>query len=178
MEMISWCRKQTESNIPKAFASIVYGRGSKLTCANPKKLELPFRDLCVKISTAAEEIAENTQDKISIIFDQRFGVQNGIAISMYNFIQGSKIKNINPFSYFAVSNVEPGIQLADLFAYIVGKRAIKDSRFLKWYNEIKPIQWRGKVKEVKHDKTQYKLRYGFQRYDSLSNGNFKIRKEW
>lgn len=168
MEIISWCEKLPESLTPKVFASIVYGTDPHLECLDPKRLDLPFRDLCEKISVAASEI--DKKGSVTFIFDERWGAQTGIAISIYNFISGVGVKNLNPSPYFAVSNVEPGVQVADIFAYIVGKRAIKDQRFIEWYKKLLPFQWKGIVENKK--------RWGFQRYDAVGGDQYKIRKKW
>lgn len=165
MEIISWCILSTDA---KVFASIVYGPDPHLKCMDPKHLELPFSDLCVKISQAASEIKPDHE--VSLVFDQRLGAQKNIAISIYNFIGGSGLDNLNSHPYFGVSNVDPGIQVADIFAYIVGKRALKDQKFIHWYERIKKLQWSGKISGKK--------RWGFQRYDAQSDGSFNIRKGW
>lgn len=167
-EIISWLDKQRSSFQPKLFCSIVYGPDPNLKCMNPKNLELPFKDLCIKISSAAYSI--DKESNVSLIFDQRLGVQIDIAISIYNFIAGSNLKNLNPHPYFAVSNVDPGVQVADIFGYIVGKKACGDDKFKKWYNDLKKFQWNGYITDKK--------RWGFQRYDSKEDGTCRIRKSW
>ncbi|MFC1488572.1 DUF3800 domain-containing protein [Thermodesulfobacteriota bacterium] len=168
MEVISWCKALPASIAPKVFASIVYGTDPHLKCLDPKRLDLPFMDLCIKISEAASEMERN--GSVTLVFDERYGVQKGIAISIYNFIRGVGVNNINPYPLFAVSNVDPGVQLADIFAYIVGKRATKDQRFIVWYKRISSLQWKGEVAGKK--------RWGFQRYETRANGSYKIRRTW
>lgn len=168
MELISWCKQQPKADRPMVFASIVYGTDPHLKCLDPKLLDLPFTDLCLKISKAASEIEPGTP--VTLIFDERLGAQAGIAISMYNFIKGVGVKNLNPFSYFAISNVDPAVQLADIFAYITGKRARKDQRFYVWYTRIQALQWKGEVAGKK--------RWGFQRYEIAPSGRYRIRKTW
>lgn len=168
MEIISWCNNLPSNIAPKVFASFVYGTDPHLRCLDTKRLDLPFMDICIKISRAASEIDKD--GFVTLIFDERWGAQSGIAIAIYNFIRGVGVQNINPTPYFAVSNVDPGVQLADIFAYIAVKRAAKDTRFKKWYNNISTLQWKGTIDNKK--------RWGFQRYEIIEEGKYKIRKGW
>jgi len=168
MEIIGWCKKLPIDIAPKVFASFVYGTDPHLRCLDSKHLDLPFIDLCCKISKAVSEIDEN--GVATLIFDERGGTQKGIAIAIYNFIKGVGIPHINPTPYFAVSNVDSGVQLADLFAYIAIKRATKDTRFMEWYKHIAPLQWKGTIDNKK--------RWGFQRYEITTEGKYKIKKGW
>lgn len=90
---------------------------------------------------------------------------------MHNFVAGVGLTNIIPYPYFAVSNVAPLVQVADICAYITARRAVGDPHFLQpWWNDVKRMQWAGRVAG--------KLRYGFRRYDQIGRSDFKPRPQW
>lgn len=168
-EILSWVGDHREELRLDAFAMIVYGADPRLECVEPRRLELPYRDLLRRISACCGE--REPGGYVTLVFDSREVVQKANAIAFRNFIAGTQITNINPCPYFAVSNVEPAIQVADICAYIIAKRAAGDKRFLDpWYQELKRIQWSGKVNDV--------LWFGFRRYDQVGPQDFRVRPSW
>lgn len=167
-EILLWCKNNNHSDPCPLFGSVVFGENPRLECLASRKLELPFKDICEKISIAAKEI--NPRGQVSLIFDQRFTAETGIAISIRNFIVGMGLRNLNPYPYFAVSNVAPVIQIADICAYITGRRAIGDPNFHRWYRKVTALQWNGEVRG--------KQRWGLQRYDECPGNRYRIRKKW
>jgi hypothetical protein len=93
----------------------VYGdTAPPLLTPNLKSLATPFRELCVRILSHVPD-HQNGQ----LIFDQRLGAQEEISIAVHNYLAGIKENHrLIPNPFVGVSNVWPGLQLADLAAYI------------------------------------------------------------
>ena len=109
------------------FGITVFGTNPHLGVTGPRNLDLPYRELMERIS--AEGVKRNRE--VKLVFDQRFGAHTGIAIGIHGFLQGVRLPMIYPFPYFGVSHVTPCLQVADIGAYILGRRAIGDERFAK-----------------------------------------------
>jgi hypothetical protein len=141
----------TEYFFLKIFASTVFSmtkRHPPLLSPNPRALSDPFKRLIENVSTAAKEDAPGR--KVTLVFDQRIGAQKDIAIAIYNYVAGMKLANIEIFPYFAVSNVSPGVQFADVMAYLLAKKEEKNplykTIFMSLYMEMKALCWTSKAK--------------------------------
>ncbi|PLX99283.1 MAG: hypothetical protein C0623_09380 [Desulfuromonas sp.] len=155
----------------KAFASTVFREDANpsLLSPDPKKLSRPFKEMLENVSQAARE--DHKGKKVNLVFDQRLGAQQGIAIAIHNYINGMGLKNISSYPYFAVSNVSPGVQVADIMAHLLSKRAQKKQAVMSLYKSMCKLQW-----ESKDGK-----RFGFVRYDEKKvDGEVKytIRGTW
>src|SRR3989304_6391005 len=79
----------------------------------------------------------------------RIGAQKDIAIAIYNYVAGMKLFNVEMFPYFAVSNVSPGVQFADVMAYLLAKKEENDPLFktviMGLYKEMKTLCWTSKA---------------------------------
>lgn len=166
-EIFAWSERQSEEHPILAFGSVVYGPDPHLRVMEPRRLDLPFRDLIEKVSCAA---APYKRRRVHLVFDQRFGADNSIAIGIQNFLSGMRVANIYPFPLFGVSHVMPGLQIADIVSHILGRRAVGDQRIMPWWRHLLKLQWKGKVREYD--------RWGFQRYNALADGTFRIRRQW
>jgi hypothetical protein len=168
-EVLTWLERNRESLKLDAFASIIYGVNPTLECLNPRNLEIPFRELLRNISACCA--ARMPGDRVTLVFDQRTGAQKGNAIAVSNFIAGTNLPNVCPYPYFAVSNIAPVAQVADIAAYITAKRAVGDRRFVTpWFASLMKLQWKGEV--------QGQRRYGFRRYDQYGECGFRSRATW
>jgi hypothetical protein len=130
----------------KIFASTVFSMTKShpaLLSPNPRLLSDPFMRLIENVSMAAKEDAPGR--KVTLVFDQRMGVQKDNAIAIYNYVAGLRLANIEIFPYFAVSNVSPGVQFADVMAYLLAKKEEKSPLFkrliMDLYNEMKKLCW-------------------------------------
>jgi hypothetical protein len=155
----------------KAFASTVYS-GNKnnpsLLSPNSKQLAEPFRRLIENVAQAALEDVPGR--KVTLVFDQRLDAQKGISIAIKNYVAGLKLPNVEVYPYFAVSNVSPGVQFADVLAYILSKRV--QGKEKKLYSDMKQLCWESKGTPKK---------YGLMLFDEMRVGkNYKyvVRKKW
>jgi hypothetical protein len=133
----------------KIFASTVFSVTDDhppLLSPNPRSLSDPFKKLIENVSTAAQEDVPGR--KVTLVFDQRIGVQKDIAIAIYNYVAGMRLSNIEIFPYFAVSNVSPGVQFADVMAYLLAKKHEQDPSYktilMSLYKEMKVLCWTSK----------------------------------
>lgn len=149
----------------KLFSSVVFsedGRHPSLLSPDYKHLARPFSDLIQNVSRAA---IEEKEKNVTLIFDQRMGVQTNLAISIRNFIGGLNFKNVHPFPYFAVSNVCPMIQMADWFAYLMSKRVQRVRAIYPFFEELKKLQWISNETQAK---------YGFNYYNEKCSGHQRV----
>jgi len=159
----------------KAFASLIYSNNAKppdLLSPDPKRLSIPIRTLIENVSQAANSY--DPKSVVKLIFDQRLGSQEGLAIAMKHFIAGIGLGNIHPYPYFAVSNICPGIQFADVFAYLLAKRAQHVKELFPFYSLWRGLQW------VSEDDAAPK-RYGLNRWNEIINGRdrrYVKRQSW
>lgn len=131
----------------KIFASTVYSMTNKLPqllSPNPRDLYEPFKRLIENVSMAAQE--DEPKSKVTLVFDQRIGAQKDIAIAIHNYIGGMRLPNINIHPYFAVSNICPGVQFADIMALLLSKRIQRKSLvsqrvIMDLYNDMKNLCW-------------------------------------
>jgi hypothetical protein len=136
-ELIEWV---TKSEI-RFVGVCVYGEiEPPLLTPNLKSLSMPFRELCVRIHSHVP-VGQSCQ----LIFDQRLGAQENISIAVHNYLAGIREPHLLvPHPFIGVSNVWPGLQLADIAAHILGRYGTGDERFTFWYKKIKALQTDGK----------------------------------
>lgn len=138
-EVLTYCGRNRNRLGLNAFAAIVFGVDPKLDCLTPRLLELPFRELLLNVSACCAQAS--SRDHVILVMDQRGRAQEGIAISIHNFVAGVELANVIPYTYFAVSNVAPLVQVADICAYITARRAAGDARFLQpWCQDVMRLQ--------------------------------------
>ena len=132
-EVLEWV---AASNI-RFIGICIYGDTKPpLLTPDLKSLSTPFRELCVRVS--AHVPANQTGQ---MIFDQRLGAQENISVAVHNYLAGIREnQRLLPHPLIGVSNVWPGLQLADIVAYILGKYAVGDERFDFWYRQINRLQ--------------------------------------
>jgi len=131
----------------KVFSSTVFSATSthpSLLPTDPRLLSKPFKSLIENVSMAASEDVPGR--KVTLVFDQRIGAQKDIAIAIYNYVAGMKLPNIEIFPYFAVSNISPGVQFADILAYLLAKKEEKDPLskrlIMQLYKDMKYLCWK------------------------------------
>ena len=125
------------------FGAVVYGAHDLLTTVTEKKLMKPLTHILNLVSSSAGMI--NPRDRVNLVFDEQLGTRADVAIRARQFIAGVELPNVSPYPLSAVSNVSPGIQLADLCAFILGRQAIGDRNFLPWMSKLRRLEWRGHV---------------------------------
>jgi Protein of unknown function (DUF3800) len=135
-ETIEWA---ATTNI-RFIGICIYGdTAPPLLTPNLKSLSTPFRELCVRILSHIPD-----KQIAHLVFDQRLGAQEEISIAVHNYLAGIKDNSkLYPNPLIGVSNVWPGIQLADLAAFILGKYSIGDQRLDPWYRRINRLQTQG-----------------------------------
>jgi hypothetical protein len=136
-EILEWVKS---TSIRYAGISVYGNKKPPLLASDLKSLSAPFRELCIRLLS---HIPAN--QNAQLIFDQRLGAQEEISIAVHNYIAGIREgqRRITPNPAIGVSNVWPGLQLADIVAHILGKYAIGDKKFDTWYNGIKSLQIEG-----------------------------------
>lgn len=126
----------------KTFASVIFSDNEHkpdLLSPDPKRLSHPIRILIENVAEAAASYSAEKQ--VKLVFDQRLGSQEGLAIAMKHFIAGTRKSNIHPYPYFAVSNISPGIQFADVFATILSKNIQGFRELHQFYLGWRDLQW-------------------------------------
>ncbi len=134
-EVFSWA----EIHAPelKLIGVSVYGdQKPPLLASNPKLLSRPFKELCLRV------LADIPKGKrCQMVFDQRVGAQEGIAVSILNYLAGMKTDHqLRKCPLMGVSNTLGGVQFADLAAYVLGKYNSGDERFLPYYRMLNKLQ--------------------------------------
>lgn len=134
-EVFSWA----ELNAPELKLIGVSVCGDKkppLLASNPKLLSRPFKELCLRV------LADIPKGKrCQMVFDQRVGAQEGIAVSILNYLAGMKTDHqLRKCPLMGVSNTLGGVQFADLAAYVLGKYNSGDERFLSYYRMLNKLQ--------------------------------------
>ncbi len=134
--------RHTENRI-YLFSAVIYGAREMLTKVQNPKLDKPIARMLDHVSAAACRI--NPKDRVNLVFDEQLGTRAAVSIRTRRFVAGVALRNVSHFPLSGVSNVIPGIQLADIGAAIVGKRAAGDKRFDVWVNKLNVLTWRGHV---------------------------------
>jgi hypothetical protein len=161
-EIVEWL---PTSNI-RLVGICIYGDARPpLLAPNLKSLSTPFRELCVRILS---HIAEPQSGQL--IFDQRLGAQEDISVAVYNYLAGIREnQRLNPHPLIGVSNVWPGLQLADIVAHILGRYAAGDEKVAFYHKKIIQVQTHGK------DHRNRSV-FGFLRLQWKGDDNFMTRK--
>jgi hypothetical protein len=146
-ELLGYLVKEKEDDSSphyiRVFASAVLGPNPQLLCPDLRRIPPPYKWLCLNISRA---VAEAAPDKNAVlIYDQRFQVQTGLAITLKGFNSGLGIKNLHPTPYFGVSHATPCLQLSDIIVFIISRHLAGDRRFQPFYNLVKRLQWTAEV---------------------------------
>ncbi len=166
-EILAECSNYADEHPIKIFGCAVYGAQDLLKEINREdKLTFPIAEVLRGVSAAAQEI--DGKRKVNLVFDEQLSDLE-LAISTRRFVSGVGIPNISHYPLIAVSHVSPGLQLADIGAYILGRRAAGDHRFHVWLTRLKQLEWKGKVSGID--------RWGIQRRD-ISELGVTVRKRW
>lgn len=148
-----------------AFASIVFDKKEiDLDCADVNHLERPFFFLFERINLFMKE---NHPELIAkLIFDDR-GIETNQRVSkaVSNFFhksrKGQSFDRILKVPFFAISNENVGIQLADIAAYIVGKSFTGDKQLKEFGRLIRNLEFKSLERLLADDGKQY-YKYGFK----------------
>jgi hypothetical protein len=151
----------------KIFGAAVYGEKDILKKVQSDRLAFPVVEVLRRVSAAACEMDPNGM--VDLVFDQQLA-EKSVAISIRKFIAGVQLPNVSQFPLAGVSHVSPGLQLADLGAYILGRRAAGDQRFHKWMMRLRQLEWSGIIGGYN--------RMGIQRWDSDGSGRVRVRQKW
>ncbi|MCG6551345.1 MAG: DUF3800 domain-containing protein [Candidatus Magnetominusculus sp. LBB02] len=127
------------------FASIVFSEQEiDLACNDANQLERPYFFLFERIDLFMKESYPTLMAKL--VFDDR-GVQDNkkISKSISNFFHkcsvGQKFDSIIKVPLFAISSENVGIQMADIGAYLLGKRFTGDKTRLEFFKKVKGMQF-------------------------------------
>ncbi len=88
-----------------------------------------------------------------------------MATAVKRFVSGVRLPNVSHYPLVGVSHVTPGIQLADICAFILGRRAVGDEKFSTWTDLLRPLEWSGTVNGYQ--------RFGIQKWQ-LDDGSGKL----
>lgn len=162
-EIFSWI----EMHAPeiKLIGVTVYGdKKPPLLAPNPKLLSRPFKELCLRVLA---DIPKGR--RCQMVFDQRVSAQEGIAVSILNYLAGMQTDHrLRKCPLMGVSNTLGGVQLADLAAYVLGKYNSGDERFLPYYRMLSKLQL--------HASTEKGNLHGFIRLQWDGSGGYIMRK--
>jgi hypothetical protein len=151
----------------RVFGAAVYGEREILKRVAQQKLAYPLAEMLKRISFAATEAS--CSRPVSLVFDEKL-TDRDVSISIRRFVAGINLPNVSHFPLISVSNVSPGIQLADLGAFILGRRAAGDARFVQWLARLKGMEWKGFING--------RERFGIKRWDSDGAGIVRLRRRW
>jgi len=128
-----------QAGLKVAVVSVFGAHKPALLSADPKQLSAPFRELCLRLICS---VPKNSTGQL--IFDQRLGAQEDISIAVHNYLAGIKEpRRLLPLPLVAVSNVAPGLQLADIIAHVIGRHGLGEPRFATWYRLARRLQVEG-----------------------------------
>lgn len=162
-EILSWV--QQESTIRVIGVTAHGDRRPPLLAPAPKLLARPFRELCVRMIAQIPTGASG-----EIVFDQRIGAQEGISIAVCHYLAGIPgLRRMVPHPLVGVSNVWPGLQLADIVAHVLGRYATGDRRFDSWYHMVSRLQMEGEDHHGQH-------LFGLIRLEWAGEDSFALRK--
>lgn len=149
------------------FGAAVYGTHDVLKRIEHKRLASPVRDILDKVSAAARE--RDPHSRVNLVFDEQLGSMN-MAIAIRKFVAGVQLKNVSHFPLIGVSNVTPGIQLADIASFIIARHAIGDPAFGPWIDSLRRLEWTGQVDGYD--------RKGMQTWEKNGDGKIILRFRW
>lgn len=166
-DVLADCAKAEEEHRILVFGAAVYGAQDILKRVGEEKLAFPIVEILRRVSVAARDLAAGRA--VNLVFDEKLADRDA-SISIRRFVSGVKLPNVSHYPLVGVSHVSPGIQLADIGAYILGRRAAGDERFKVWLTRLRNLEWSGVVGKYN--------RMGIQRWDSLPDGRVTVRKRW
>jgi hypothetical protein len=150
------------------FGATVFGETSTITNVGKNRLSAPLADILNKVSDAATRL--NEKSVVHLVFDgQMCGAEPHIAASVRRFVSGVQLRNVSHYPLIGVSHVTPGIQLADIVAFILGRCAHDDPDFISWFEALQPLEWTGSIAGFQ--------RRGFQKWEKDESGKTVIRRE-
>ncbi|MFN0053002.1 MAG: hypothetical protein ACKV0T_12520 [Planctomycetales bacterium] len=164
-EVISELWKNVDEHPVYVFGAAVYG--AKDILRQPGKLSFPLVEILRRVSAAAGESGASVL--VNLVFDEQLADLQ-VAISLRRFVSGVQLRNVSHYPLIGVSHVTPGIQLADIGAYILGRRAVGDLRFKAWLSQLRQLEWTGTINGYS--------RMGIQRWDAHPSGSVTVRKKW
>lgn len=134
------------------FASIVFSEKEiDLACENVDQLERPYYFLFERIDQFMKDNCPDLMAKL--IFDDR-GVESNkkTSKSLINFFHkckvGQSFDSIIKVPLFAISSENVGIQMADVGAYVLGKRFTGDKKSIEFFTKVKALQFINKTPVV------------------------------
>jgi len=166
-DILTDCAKLNEPHQMLVFGAAIYGATDILKRVHEERLAFPVVEILKRVSHAAREMGDDRS--VNLVFDERLADKN-VSISIRRFVSGVKLSNVSHYPLIGVSHVSPGIQLADIGAFILGRRAVGDRRFGVWLSRLRNLEWCGKV--------DGRERMGIQRWDSLPDGRVRVRRKW
>ncbi len=166
-DILHECAELAGTNAIRVFAAAVYGERDILKRVNKERLTRPIANMLRNISCAAAEMGSDRS--VTLVFDDQLADRN-TSISIRRFVAGINLPNVSHYPLIGVSHVSPGIQLADLGAFIVGRRAVGDMKFNPWVSRLREIEWIGEMNGRK--------RRGFVRWTSNGDGTVAYRNRW
>ena len=165
-QVISTCIGFRDKHPIYLFGAAVFGEKSILRNIGNNRLSRPLADILDKVSAASTHL--NERRNVHLVFDgQICGAEPNIAASVRRFVAGVKLKNISHYPLVGVSHVMPGIQLADIIAFILGRHAVGDGAMEPWFKKLLPLEWAGQINGFD--------RRGFQRWEKNATGNIVVR---
>lgn len=142
--VLQGCHAASQLGSLKVFGAVVYGQQGVLTKLGKDRLARPVADLLDKISAAAA--SGPSRRRVSLVFDSQIcGAEPTIAAAVRRFVAGVRLPNVSHFPLVGVSHVCPGIQLADICAFVLGRKAIGDHRFDTWLQRVEQLVWSGTI---------------------------------
>lgn len=129
----------------KTFASVTFAKNDiALSCANEDQLDRPFFFLFERIN---QYMTENHPSLVAkLIFDDRgMKINKRISKSVSNFFHkshvGKTFDRILKVPFFAISQENVGIQVADIMAHIVGRRFTGDKDVAEFFQKVKMLEY-------------------------------------
>ncbi len=140
-----------------AFATITaHPRHMTLTAGTQRLLTTPYSYLMERIDRCMMERFPGRMAKI--LFDSRgLGTDEPLAVAFSNFLfrssVGQQYARILATPFFVVSRLTPGIQVADVFAYIAAQVLDGRSECQPYYQRLQDLQWES------NDRKMWGIRY-------------------
>ncbi|MDZ4684844.1 MAG: DUF3800 domain-containing protein [Planctomycetaceae bacterium] len=168
-QVITKCVEFTAQHPIWLFGAVVYGEVGVIKKLGTDRLVRPVADILDKVSAAAAR--SDSHRRVNLVFDSQIcGAEPDIAAAVRKFVAGVRLHKISIYPLVGVSHVSPGIQLADICAYILGRKAIGDERFDYWLQQIRQLEWHGSINCYP--------RSGIQRWHLDGNGRPVVCHNW
>lgn len=163
------CMEHQKRHPILVFGAVAYGEKSILKQLGSKKLSKPVADILDKVSSAATQMS--LRGTVNLVFDSQIcGDEHNIAASVRRFVAGVRLSNVSPYPLVGVSHVSPGIQFADMCAYLLARTACGDTRLPPWYDRMCQLEWHGTVNGFN--------RNGIQAWEKRDGVGFVVKKNW